>query len=164
MRCDNRHSHPDRFCASCRSGRCRVRDKPDATEGQYHRLHHFEFSIGGKWLQLLKVYAPSIDRVAVAFDPCQSHMGCVSAHDRGGRTIVRPAANPCRLARGRRHQATSCCACSRSEWRCCRSAKFRYGQTSRIDHRCSGGPTPARNISRSLPSKCRRRCLRMLIR
>jgi putative tryptophan/tyrosine transport system substrate-binding protein len=29
----------------------------------------FEFSVGGKWLQLLKDYSPSITRVAVLFDP-----------------------------------------------------------------------------------------------
>src|SRR5215468_8160383 len=29
----------------------------------------FEFSVGGKWLQLLKDYSPSITRVAILFDP-----------------------------------------------------------------------------------------------
>src|SRR6516165_806168 len=30
---------------------------------------NFEFSIGGKWLQLLKECAPSTDRIALVFDP-----------------------------------------------------------------------------------------------
>jgi len=38
-------------------------------EGNITGFTNFEFSIGGKWLQLLKECAPSIDRVAVAFDP-----------------------------------------------------------------------------------------------
>jgi len=32
----------------------------------------FEFSIGGKWLDLLKTIAPSVDRVAVMFNPATS--------------------------------------------------------------------------------------------
>jgi putative ABC transport system substrate-binding protein len=38
-------------------------------EGNITGFTNFEFSIGGKWLQLLKECAPSIDRIAVVFDP-----------------------------------------------------------------------------------------------
>src|SRR5262250_1783498 len=38
-------------------------------EGNITGFTNFEFSVGGKWLQLLKECAPSVDRIAVVFDP-----------------------------------------------------------------------------------------------
>src|ERR1700724_2430609 len=38
-------------------------------EGNITGFTNFEFSIGGKWLQLLKDCAPSVSRIAVVFDP-----------------------------------------------------------------------------------------------
>jgi len=38
-------------------------------EGNITGISNSEFSVGGKWLQLLKECAPSVDRVAVVFDP-----------------------------------------------------------------------------------------------
>jgi ABC-type uncharacterized transport system substrate-binding protein len=38
-------------------------------EGNITGFTNFEFSIGGKWLQLLKECATNIDRIAVVFDP-----------------------------------------------------------------------------------------------
>jgi ABC-type uncharacterized transport system substrate-binding protein len=38
-------------------------------EGNITGFTNFEFSVGGKWLQLLKECAPSTDRIAVVFDP-----------------------------------------------------------------------------------------------
>jgi len=38
-------------------------------EGNITGFTNFEFSVGGKWLQLLKDCAPSVDRIAVVFDP-----------------------------------------------------------------------------------------------
>jgi putative ABC transport system substrate-binding protein len=38
-------------------------------EGNITGFSNFEFSVGGKWLQLLKECAPSVDRIAVVFDP-----------------------------------------------------------------------------------------------
>jgi len=38
-------------------------------EGNITGFTNFEFSIGGKWLQLLKDCAPSVNRIAVVFDP-----------------------------------------------------------------------------------------------
>src|SRR5215831_5127972 len=38
-------------------------------EGNITGFTHFEFSVGGKWLQLLKECAPTVDRVALVFDP-----------------------------------------------------------------------------------------------
>ena len=38
-------------------------------EGNITGFTNFEFSIGGKWLQLLKECLPSVGRIAVVFDP-----------------------------------------------------------------------------------------------
>ena len=38
-------------------------------EGNITGFTNFEFSVGGKWLQLLKECAPSTDRIALVFDP-----------------------------------------------------------------------------------------------
>jgi putative tryptophan/tyrosine transport system substrate-binding protein len=38
-------------------------------EGNITGFTNFEFSVGGKWLQLLKQCAPAISRIAVVFDP-----------------------------------------------------------------------------------------------
>jgi putative tryptophan/tyrosine transport system substrate-binding protein len=38
-------------------------------EGNITGFTNFEFSVGGKWLQLLKECAPGTDRIAVVFDP-----------------------------------------------------------------------------------------------
>jgi putative ABC transport system substrate-binding protein len=38
-------------------------------EGNITGFTNFEFSVGGKWLQLLKQCAPAIGRIAVVFDP-----------------------------------------------------------------------------------------------
>jgi putative tryptophan/tyrosine transport system substrate-binding protein len=38
-------------------------------EGNITGFTNFEFSVGGKWLQLLKECAPAIERIAIVFDP-----------------------------------------------------------------------------------------------
>jgi putative tryptophan/tyrosine transport system substrate-binding protein len=38
-------------------------------EGNITGFTNFEFSIGGKWLEVIKEYAPGVSRVAVVFDP-----------------------------------------------------------------------------------------------
>ena len=59
----------DRVPGGWRSGRRRLRRKPGAAGRQRHRFHDFEYSMGGKWLELLKEIAPSVTRVAVLRDP-----------------------------------------------------------------------------------------------
>jgi putative tryptophan/tyrosine transport system substrate-binding protein len=44
-------------------------------EGNITGFTNFEFSVGGKWLQLLKECAPSTDRIAVVFDPANPTWG-----------------------------------------------------------------------------------------
>ena len=60
-------------CRSCspshRSRRRRLCRQPGAARRQRHRLYLFEYGIGGKWLDLLKEIAPSVDASAVLRDP-----------------------------------------------------------------------------------------------
>ena len=59
----------DRIHDGRRSGRCRLRREPRAARRQHHRLHQFEYSLSGKWLELLKEIAPRVTRVGVLRDP-----------------------------------------------------------------------------------------------
>ena len=60
-------------CRSClcsrRSGRRRLRREPGAARRQRHRFYQFEYSMSGKWLELLKEIAPGMTRAAVLRDP-----------------------------------------------------------------------------------------------
>ena len=51
---------------------CRLRRQPVAAGRQRHRVYVFEFSLSGKWLELLKQIAPDVTRVAVLRDPAIS--------------------------------------------------------------------------------------------
>src|ERR1700747_193782 len=44
-------------------------------EGNITGFTNFEFSVGGKWLQLLKECAPTVDRIAVVFYPANPTWG-----------------------------------------------------------------------------------------
>ena len=48
-----------------RSSRLRLRRQPGAAGRQRHRIYPFEFSLSGKWLELLKEIAPGVTRAAV---------------------------------------------------------------------------------------------------
>jgi putative ABC transport system substrate-binding protein len=58
----------------------------------------FEYSTGGKWLELLKEIAPSVARVAVLRDPTLStgigHLSVPPRKPRGGRRYTEPAWPP----------------------------------------------------------------------
>ena len=43
-------------------------DEPGAAGRQRYRFYRFEYSIGGKWLELLKEIAPGVTRAAVLRD------------------------------------------------------------------------------------------------
>ena len=90
-------------------------------EGNITGFTNFEFSVGGKWLQLLKECAPSIDRIAVVFDPANPTWAAYlrpaqNAHRSNGR----PLAEACR-----QHQlqvpsskAAACCHTGMLQLRC----------------------------------------------
>ena len=58
----------DRVRGRSRSGRRRFRREPGAAGRQRHRFPQFEYSLSGKWLELLKQIAPGVTRVAVLRD------------------------------------------------------------------------------------------------
>lgn len=58
----------NRFCECDRSGRCRVYSQFGLVRRQYNRITVFEYSISGKWLELLYELAPGLKRVAVVRD------------------------------------------------------------------------------------------------
>ena len=62
-------SIPIVFVQVGRPGRRRVRREPGAAGRQRHGFMLFEYSISGKWLELLKQIAPSVTRAAVLRDP-----------------------------------------------------------------------------------------------
>ena len=59
----------DRVRGRPRSGRRRLCREPGAAGRQRHRLFEFEYSLCGKWLELLKEIAPGVTRAAVLRDP-----------------------------------------------------------------------------------------------
>ena len=62
----------DRVPGRRRSGRRRLRRQLGAAGRQRHRVSSvFEYSIGGKWLELLKQIAPGVTRAAVLRDPTE---------------------------------------------------------------------------------------------
>ena len=63
------HLSSDRICGRLRSGRQRLRHERVATGRQRHRFPNFETSMGSKWLELLKEIVPSVERVALMFNP-----------------------------------------------------------------------------------------------
>jgi putative ABC transport system substrate-binding protein len=90
-------------------------------EGNITGFTNFEFSVGGKWLQLLKECAPSVDRIAVVFDPANPTWAAYlrpaqNAHRSNGRRL----AEACR-----QHQlqvpsskAAACCYTGMLQLRC----------------------------------------------
>ena len=61
-----------RVRGSRRSGRRRLRREPGAARRQRHGFTSYEYSMSGKWLELLKEIAPGVKRVAVLRDPAVS--------------------------------------------------------------------------------------------
>ena len=76
----------------------------------------FEYSMGGKWLELLKQIAPGVTRAAVLRDPTQSRSQPVCRHpDRGA--VAAGGGQPGQYARRRRDRARRRGLCARAEWR-----------------------------------------------
>jgi putative tryptophan/tyrosine transport system substrate-binding protein len=91
-------------------------------KGNITGFTHFEFSVGGKWLQLLKECAPSVDRIAVVFDPANptwtAYLRAIEAFEPsfGLRLIPAGVRNPAENC------TTLCYICPRPEWRSCRTS------------------------------------------
>ena len=79
-------------------------DEPGAAGRQRHRLHRFEYSISGKWLELLKEIAPRVTRAAVLRDPATAADRPVWRHPGSG-AVARRGGEPDQPARRRRDRA-----------------------------------------------------------
>ena len=116
---------------------------------------NFEFSLSGKWLELLKQIAPDVTRVAVLRDPAiASGIGQFSAIQSAAPSL-RMDVSP--VVRRRRRDRT----CSRGrralrKWRSDRGGERVGAASSRSDH-YAGGPTQAaRSLLRTLLRRRRR--------
>jgi putative ABC transport system substrate-binding protein len=87
-------------------------------EGNITGFTNFEFSVGEKWLQLLKECAPSVDRIAVVFDPANptwtAYLRAIEA--------AAPSFGLRLIPAGVRNCTTQCYICPRPEWRSCRTS------------------------------------------
>ena len=59
----------DRVRECRRPGRCGLCREVGAPRRQRHRIYAFEYSLSGKWLELLKEIAPNLTRIAILRDP-----------------------------------------------------------------------------------------------
>ena len=107
---------------------------------------HFEFGIGGKWLELLKEIAPGVTRVGgssgsathVRHRPVRRHPG------RGA--VARDGGEPGQHARRRRDRARRRGLRARAERRPDRDGERVGGTSSRSDHHAGGPAQAARDL------------------
>ena len=115
----------------------------------------YEFSMGGKWLDLLKQIAPNVTRVAVSVQPQwlspvktlpQLYPGCRTSVRHGGRAIAR--------AQRSGHQADHRRFLSATEWRSVASDRHLHTSERQANRRAGGALSPARDFGAS--RVCRR--------
>ena len=116
----------------------------------------FEYSISGKWLELLKQIAPSVTRVAVLRDPAVTsgtgQFGVIQAVAPSLRVEVRPGQH----ARRRRDRARRRGLRALPEWRPDRDGERVGAGSSRSDHHAGGPAQAARGLLRTLLRRRRR--------
>src|SRR5215813_1548031 len=111
----------------------------------------WEYSMSGKWLELLKEIESGVTRAVVLRDPASaSNRAIRRGADRRAR--IGRAGDPGRRARCRRNRARRGGIRKRAEWRPDRDGKRRGDRSSRAD-RQSGGTAQA---ARGLPQPCLR--------
>ena len=95
----------DRVRGRRRSGRRRLRREPGAAGRQRHRLYPFEYSMSGKWLELLKEIAPQRDASRRSFGIPPSRRDGPVRRNPGRGAVARRGVEPSRCARRRRDRA-----------------------------------------------------------
>src|SRR5262245_59655130 len=104
-----------------------------------------DFSVGGKWLELLKEAAPAVTRVAVMYNPQTSPEGYLpSLRSAAGTLRVEEIEAPVREDERDR-------ACHHHNERAARRRAYRdgrriHGRASRTDHRACRSPSPAGHV------------------
>ena len=110
-------------------------------EGNITGFTNFEFSVGGKWLQLLKLCAPAISRIAVVFDPANpswaAYLRTIEAAAPSFGVQLTPAG-----VRDAAEIKQRVAAFARGPNGACRASKSCYEPVPRIDH-CRGCRTTA---------------------
>jgi putative ABC transport system substrate-binding protein len=115
----------------------------------------FEFSMGGKWLELLKQIAPGVTRAAVLRDPTQgggtSQFAVIQAVAPSLRVEISPV-----NVRDAGEIERAVAAFARSEWRPDRDAEWAGDCSSRSDRHAGGPAQAAGSLQRTLLRRRRR--------
>ena len=93
----------------------------------------FEYSLSGKWLELLKEIAPDVTRVGVLREPGTCRDRTVGHHSGRG-SVVGRGGEPGQPARRWRNRARRDCLRARTEWRPDRDGERVFADSSRSDH------------------------------
>ena len=116
----------------------------------------YEYSLSGKWLELLKQIAPNVTRAAVLRNPAY-RLGPRPVRRRPGRSpVARGGGEPGLRARRRRDRARCRGLCWRSEWRPDRAGERAGEQPSRADRHARGPAQAAHGLLRTLLRHLRR--------
>ena len=116
----------------------------------------FEYSMSGKWLELLKQIAPGVTRVAVLRDPAKTCRHRPVRRNPGRGAVARGGGEPGQRARRRRDRARRRGLRARSEWRPDRDGERGRDASSRSDHHAGGPAQAARGLLRTLLRRRRR--------
>ena len=114
----------------------------------------FEYSMSGKWLELLKQIAPGVTRVAVLRDPARPRLRDQPVCRHPGRgAVARGGGKPAQRARrAPRSSAPSRPSRAPAEWRPDRDGERLGGRSSRTDRHAGGPAQVARGLLRPLTS------------
>jgi putative tryptophan/tyrosine transport system substrate-binding protein len=116
---------------------------------------NMEYSMSGKWLELLKEIAPGVARVAVLRDATQGFATSLFAVIQAVAPALRVEVSPVDMRdAGEIERAVADYA--RSEWRSGRDGERVRNSSSRSDRRAGGPPQAARGLLRSCFRRCRR--------
>ena len=122
----------------------------------------FDYSLSGKWLELLKQIAPNLTRIAVLRDPALPRRNRPVRRDPGDdATVIWGGADHDCQSRAWRDRACHHCLRARAEWRPDRDSKSIGRNPSRSDHFGSDALPSSECLSVPiLPGKWRSRVLR----
>ena len=115
----------------------------------------FEYSLGGKWLELLKQIAPGVTRVAVLRD-APHLLGRPIRRNPGRSAVAQVGGKPGQYARRRRDRARHRGIRARSKWRPDRDGERDVDFSSRSDHHAGGPAQAPRGLLRTLLRRRRR--------
>ena len=98
----------------------------------------FEYGLSGKWLELLKEIAPSLDASNSTVGSCHNRRDRPVCDHSGRGHVGRRRSKTGQLARRRRDRARDHGLCARPKWRADRDGERAFFGSSRSDHCASG--------------------------